>query len=78
MTDLYPRYANDKVDLAVALAPVARLSNMISPLRFLIPMSTHIEVGNKSMPQSAVGGNNKFDQSLAKVSSSSIFWLLYS
>ena len=44
MTDLYPRFANDKVDLAVALAPVARLSNMISPLKFLIPMSTHIEV----------------------------------
>ena len=44
MTDLYPRFANDKVDLAVALAPVARLSNMISPLKFLIPMSNHIEV----------------------------------
>lgn len=48
MTDLYPRFANEKVDLAVALAPVARLSNMLSPLKFLIPMSTHIEVINST------------------------------
>jgi hypothetical protein len=56
MTDLYPDFANEMVDVAIALAPVARLSNMISPLKFLIPMSNQIEACSQSI--------NFFDSSL--------------
>ena len=51
MTDLYPEFANARVDVAAALAPVARLSNMISPLRFLVPVSDQIEVRKRMCSQ---------------------------
>ena len=48
MTDYYPEYAAEKVRLFVALAPVETISNMVSPIRHLIPFDNAIEVGIKT------------------------------
>lgn len=45
-----PEY-NSKVALMSALAPVAFTQNMISPLRFIAPFSTQIEVSTLKMVQ---------------------------
>ena len=40
-----PEY-NDKIALMSAFAPVAYTEHMISPLRFVAPFATNIQVGN--------------------------------
>lgn len=44
MADRYPEWSERVIDLAVALAPVAGIKNMVSPVQYLIPFSNQIEV----------------------------------
>ena len=44
MSDLFPEFAANSVEVMVALAPVATLSNMASPVRLLSPFSSQVEV----------------------------------
>lgn len=44
MADLFPEFAANSIEVMVALAPVATVSNMVSPVRLLSPFSSQVEV----------------------------------
>ena len=48
MTDYYPDFAAEKLNLVVAMAPVETISNMVSPIRHLIPFNNEIEVAQNA------------------------------